>query len=117
MRYLVLVLPLLALSIPAGALEGEFKRLDNLQTVSFTQEGDWLVDWSNKSFSRGVYERLECWASDNDGGNRGDHMFYTADGDECCMRVRKVGSKMLLYHIAGYEYKICTGGVFLKIGE
>ena len=112
-----LVLPLIALSIPSSALEGEFKRLDNLQKVSFTSDGDWLVDWSNKSFSRGVYEELGCWASDDEDGNRGDHMFYTADGEECCMRVRKVGSKMLLNHIAGYESKICTGGVYLKMGK
>ena len=116
-RYLGLVLPLIALSIPSSALEGEFKRLDNLQKVSFTSDGDWLVDWSNKSFSRGVYEELGCWASDDEDGNRGDHMFYTADGEECCMRVRKVGSKMLLNHIAGYESKICTGGVYLKMGK
>ena len=117
MRYLGLVLPLITISISVSAVEGEFKRLDNLQTVSFTSDGDWLVDWSNKSFSRGVYREIGCWALDDQDGTRGDHIFYTSDGDECCMRIMKVGSKMVLSHIAGYESEICTGGVYLKIGE
>lgn len=42
---------------------------------------------------------------------------FRLESDNCCMRVMKVGSKMLLNHIAGYESKTCTGGVYLKIGE
>ena len=74
---------------------------------SNTGENNTIVKKSN----RGLYEVRECW-SKLIPNNKGNVIFYTADGDSCCVVLRKLGSKTLVEHIWGEEYGICVGGVY-----
>ena len=74
-----------------------------------TYENEWV---KSKSLSRGVYEESECWLQGKPDTTHGNYMFYTADGDSCCVSLKTIGSRKVIKQIAGYQYKVCVGGVF-----
>jgi hypothetical protein len=64
-----------------------------------------------KIFS-GLYEPNSC--TPVDGGNPGNHIFYTADGKSCCVQIKKIGSRLLIVLVAGPRLQVCYGGVFSR---
>ena len=77
-----------------------------------TYELTWL---ESKSVNRGLYEETGCYRNIlGPDSPQGNVIFYTADGDSCCVSLRKLGGKTLIKHIAGDSFKICGGGVYEK---
>jgi len=95
-----------------GGVEGTYVRIDGMHRFvinsDLTYESRFL---DRKLVGRGLYEKKGCWlkaAPDN----KGNVIFYTADGDSCCAVLRKLGNKTLVEHIWGEKYGVCRGGVY-----
>lgn len=113
--FFVFITAILATS--AHSSDTVLSRVDGEVKLILRADSTYAMNWlESGSVNQGVYEAVSCWNSMDD-SRSGNHMFYTADGDSCCIEVRNIGNKMLLKFIAGYEYNICNGGVFDKVND
>ena len=98
------------------SIVGKFLREDGVYTMELRSDSSYELHFpEGKTRTTGLYENSACWEVGRKNSNSGTHMFYTADGDSCCMEIRYVGSRLLVKQIAGYSYKVCNGGVFTRI--
>jgi len=96
-----------------GGVAGTYVRMDGAQRLVINSDQTYELRWlKSKSVKRGVWEKTACWRKGEENQVNGNVMFYTAEGDSCCVVLRKLGNKTLVRRIAGYDLGICDGGVY-----
>jgi len=95
-----------------GGITGTYVRVDGAYRLVINSDQTYQLGRHDGEFvDSGLYEEGEC--SDNIlREEKGNVVFYTADGGSCCVSLRKLGSKTLMRHIAGYSIEVCSGGVY-----
>jgi hypothetical protein len=74
-----------------GGFAGTYVRVDGKQRLVINSDQTYELTWlENESVNRGLYEDIECWLKDEEDPKKGNVMFYTADGDKCCVSLRKL---------------------------
>jgi len=97
----------------SGGLTGTYLRVDGAHRLVINLDQTYELTWLEKeSVNHGLYEEIECWVKGEEDPRKGNVIFYTADGDKCCVSLRKIGNKTLVERIGGYIYKVCNGGVY-----
>ena len=94
-----------------GGIVGEYVRVDGVHKLTMNPDQTYkLSTLDNETLDRGLYEETECGRI----GDSGNVMLYTAGGLNCCVLIKKLGSKTLVKHIKGWPGDICKGGVYEK---
>jgi len=95
-----------------GGVAGTYERIDGKHRFVINSDLTYESRFLNRKLvSRGLYEEKGCWLK-RAPDNKGNVIFYTADGDSCCVVLRKLGNKTLVEHIWGEKFGVCIGGVY-----
>jgi len=95
-----------------GGIAGTYVRVDGAYRLVINSDQTYqLGRHDGELVDSGLYEEGEC-SHKIDREEKGNVVFYTADGNSCCVSLRKLGSKTLMRHIAGYSIEVCSGGVY-----
>lgn len=105
-----------ALAVSAYAEDTVLLRVDGGTRLVLHEDSSYTYTYlgENASVHNGVFEPATCWNTASD-SIKGNYFFYTADGGACCIDMRNLGTKVLLKQLAGYQYKVCNGGVFSRV--